>query len=372
MGAITAPRKREFHRAEAAIVSRTISRHVSGGLRITRNAPATDSFRARGMGEAFMRYGADSEKSAKSDWGPRSGFLYVPRLVWFGASLVAFLLAGCAGDIAEYNGPDAPNFEAYPAAHRPRVALVLGGGGPRGFAHIGVLKVLDANGIDADLVVGTSVGAMIGALYADRMPAATIEQIALDLDPRRFIGVSTDGFTGDGAAIENFIKDRTHGKPLEGLKRKLAVTAAIRSDGTPGALTVFNRGNTAAAVRASSATPGQFAPVRIRGVVYHDGDDAQPVPIRVARDLGARVVIAVDVSAYVHAIPPQAPAAWAMRDRARAAKVADQSAFADVLIHPDLGYYAGMKDEYRRMCIDRGEKTARAALPRIREALASN
>lgn len=255
------------------------------------------------MGEAFMRYGADSEKSAKSDRGPRSGFLYVPRFVgWLSAGFAAFLLAGCASGIAEYNGPDAPKFED-----------------------------------------------------ADRMPAATIEQIALELDPKRFIGVSTDGFTGDGAAIENFIKDRTHGKPLEGLKRKLAVTAAIRGDGTPGALTVFNRGNTAAAVRASSATPGQFAPVRIRGVVYHDGDEAQPVPIRVARDLGARVVIAVDVSAYVQAIPPQAPAAWAIRDRARAAKVADQSVFADVLIHPDLGYYAGMKDEYRRMCIERGE-----------------
>ena len=283
------------------------------------------------------------------------------------AIFVASLLAGCAGGIAEYNGPDAPKFEPYAAAQRPRVALVLGGGGPRGFAHIGVLKVLEANGIEADLVVGASVGAMIGALYADRMPAAAIEQIALDLDAKKFIGVSTSGLTGNGGAIESFIIERTGGKPLDGFKRKLAVTAAIRGDN---ALTVFNRGNTAAAVRASSATPGQFAPVRIRGVEYHDGDEAQPVPIRVARDLGARVVIAVDVSAYVHAIPPQAPADWAERDRARAAKVAAQAAYADVLIHPDLGYYAGIKDEYRRMCIQRGENAARAALPKIREALA--
>ena len=80
------------------------------------------------------------------------------------AVLVAILLVSCAGGIAEFNGPDAPKFEPYPAAQRPRIALVLGAGGPRGFAHVGVLKVLEANGIDADLVVGASVGAMIGTL----------------------------------------------------------------------------------------------------------------------------------------------------------------------------------------------------------------
>jgi len=204
-------------------------------------------------------------------------------------------------------------------------------------------------------------------LYADRTPASEIEQIAIDLDPKRFIGVSSSGLTGNGAAIESFIIERVGGKPLQGFPRKFAVTAATLGDN---ALTVFNHGNTAAAVRASAATPGQFAPVRIRGVEYHDGDEAQPVPIKVARDLGAQVVIAVDVSAYVRAIPPQAPPEWAVRDRARAAKVAAQEGYADVLIHPDLGYYAGIKEEYRRMAIQRGESAALAALPKIREALA--
>ena len=283
------------------------------------------------------------------------------------AVFVVALLAGCAGGIAEFNGPDAPRFEPYPAAQRPRIALVLGAGGPRGFAHVGVLKVLEANGIEADLVVGASVGSMIGALYADRMPAAEIEQIALDLDPKRFIGISSSGLTGNGSAIEGFVNERTGGKPLHGFARKLAVTAATRNGNT---LTVFNFGNTAAAVRASSATPGQFAPVNIRGVQYHDGDEAEPVPIRVARDLGAEIVIAVDVSAHVHAIPPEAPVVWTVRDRARAAKVAEQARYADVVIHPDLGYYASISGEYRRMCIQRGENAARAALPKIREALA--
>ena len=281
---------------------------------------------------------------------------------------MAATLAACVGGIAEFNGPNAPTFEAYTAAQRPRVALVLGGGGPRGFAHIGVLKVLEANGIEADLVVGTSVGAMIGAFYADGMPAADIEKLAIDLDPKRFIGVSTSGLSGDGGAIEKFIIQRTGGKPLDGFKRKLTVTASLRRDNS---LAFFNRGDTAAAVRASSAMPGQFAPVIIRGVEYHDGDEAEPVPVQVARDLGARVVIAVDVSAYVHAIPPEAPASWAARDRARAAKVAKQAVYADAMIHPDLGYYASISEAYRRKCIQRGEEAARAALPKIREALAN-
>lgn len=284
-------------------------------------------------------------------------------------SLIAtlLLLAGCAGGIAEYNGPDAPKFEPYPDAQRPRVALVLGAGGPRGFAHVGVLKVLEANGIEADLVVGASVGAMLGAMYANGASAREIEQTALDIDPKRFIGVSSSGLTGNGGAVADFVAERTDNKPLDGFKRKLVVAAATR-DGNQ--LTLFNRGNTAAAVRASAATPRQFAPVNIRGVIYHDGDEAEPVPVKSARDLGAQVVIAVDVSAYVSAIPPEAPASWAVRDRMRAGKVDAQSVHADVLIHPDLGYYASISQEYRLMCIKRGEDAARAALPKIREAMA--
>ncbi len=280
---------------------------------------------------------------------------------------IALLLTACAGGIAEFNGPDAPTYSPYPPDQRPRVALVLGAGGPRGFAHIGVLKVLEANGIEADLVVGASVGAMIGTLYAGRMPAAEMEKIALELDPKRFIGISTSGLTGNGNALEDFIHKHSAGKPLDGFFRRLAVTAATRAGNE---LVVFNRGNTAAAVRASSATPRQFAPVRIRGVEYHDGDEAEPVPAKVARELGARLVIAVDVSAYVSAIPASAPPEWTTRDRMRAAKVQAQAPFIDVLIHPDLGYYAGISEQYRMMCIARGEAAARAALPGIQAALA--
>lgn len=280
--------------------------------------------------------------------------------------LLAVFLAGCAGGVAEFNGPDAPQFAAYSPDWRPRVALVLGGGGPRGFAQVGVLKVLEANGIEPDLVVGASVGSLIGALYANGLSAAEIEKIALDIDPKRFIGVSSSGFTGDGNALEAFVREHTNGKPLEGLRRKLAVTAARREDN---AIVVFTRGNTGAAVRASSATPGRFAPVRIRGVEYHDGDEAQPVPIRVARDLGAEIVIAVDVSAYLERTPAEAPESWRVRDRKRTALIQQERPLADVFIHPDLNYYASISEAYRLMCIRRGEDAARAALPKIRESM---
>lgn len=282
--------------------------------------------------------------------------------------VAVLLLTSCAGGIAEYNGADAPRFVAYPADQRPRVALVLGAGGPRGFAHVGVLKVLEENGIRADLIVGASVGAMLGALTANGMSATAMEKLALDLDAKQFIGLSTRGIVGDGRAVANWVEDLTQGRPLEGMRTRLAVTAARRSDN---ALAIFNVGNTAAAVRASAATPAQFSPVRIRGVEYVDGDEAAPVPIAAARQLGARVVIAVDVSAHLSATPPSAPEEWRVRDRKRTAMVAAEASQADVLIHPDLGYYASISPEYRRMCIARGEASARAALPKIRAALAA-
>ncbi len=284
--------------------------------------------------------------------------------------LSVFLLlsvVACADSIVHYDGADAPNFVPYPANQQPRIALVLGAGGPRGFAHIGVLKVLEENGIEPDLVVGASVGAMIGALYANGMRAADIEKIALEIDAVQFLQVSSAGVNGSGGAVASFIARYTGGKLLDGLKRKFATVAAKQDNRE---MTIFNRGNTGAAVRASSALPNKFAPVKIRGVTYVDGDEASPVPIRAARKLGAAIVIAVDVSAYVSAIPSGVPTVWSNRDRQRASMIAAEIDDADAFIHPDLGYYAGISDGYRRMCIARGEAATRAAMPAIKSALA--
>ena len=200
--------------------------------------------------------------------------------------MLAVVLGGCAGTIAEFNGSDAPQFAPYSPGDRPHVALVLGGGGPRGFAHIGVLKVLEANGIEPDPVVGASIGSVIGALYANGVSAAEIERIALTIDPAQFIGISSAGLTG-----------------------------------------------------------------------------------HVARELGADVVIAVDVSAYLESTPSAAPETWRVRDRRRSALIEQERPLAAVFIHPDLDYYAGINGAYRRKCIQRGEETARAALPKLRESI---
>ena len=108
--------------------------------------------------------------------------------------------------------------------------------------------------------------------------------------------------------------------------------------------------------------------MRIRGVEYHDGDEAQPVPSAVARKLGAQLVIAVDVSAYLERTPPQAPDNWRVRDSKRTSLIATERHLADVFIHPDLDYYASISHNYRLKCIARGEAAAKAALPQIKAA----
>ena len=154
---------------------------------------------------------------------------------------------------------------------------------------------------------------------------------------------------------------------IEQLPIAFAATATRERDST---LVAFNRGDTGIAVRASAASPGQFEPVRISGETYVDGDESSPVPIRAARRLGARVVIAVDVSAYVETTPPGVPAEWVAKDARRAKQVAAEAPEADVLIHPDLGYFAGRSEGYRHRVIAAAERATRAQLPALLAAAA--
>ncbi len=135
-------------------------------------------------------------------------------------------------------------------------------------------------------------------------------------------------------------------------------------------MVLFNRGDTGLAVRASGASPGQFEPVRIGSDMYVDGDEESPVPIRAARRLGAKVVIAVDVSAYVADTPPGVPEQWREKDARRARQVESEAPAADILIHPDIGYYAGHDEAYRHRVIAIAERVAREKLPEIRAVLA--
>jgi NTE family protein len=282
------------------------------------------------------------------------------------AAFFALALAGCniTGHVSKEREP---RFVP-PVGPAPRVALVLGSGGPRGFAHIGVLKVLDDAGVKPDLIIGSSVGSMVGALYAAGMSARDLERLAYDINVLELFEFRVlGGSLATGGAIQNYVDSKVGGLAIEQLKIPFVAAATRLKDGK---IALFNRGDTGLAVRASGASPGEFEPVRIGDDLYVDGDEASPVPIEAARRLGAKVVIAVDVSAYAEDTPNGAPREWVDKDARRARQVALEAKDADVMIHPNIGYYAGHAEPYRRKVIAIAERVAREKLPAIEAALA--
>jgi NTE family protein len=279
--------------------------------------------------------------------------------------LAAGLLAAACN--VEVPAERLPGFVAPERA--PRVALVLGSGGPRGFAHVGVIKALEDNGVRPDLIVGSSVGAMVGALYAAGLPATELERLSQDLDVRRFFleWRVLRGKPASGEAVQRYVNSRVEGRPIEALALPFVAAATRTRDR---ALVLFNRGDTGLAVRASGASPGQFESVRIGAEEFVDADEAAPVPIRAARALGATVVIAVDVSAHAASTPPGVPRDWVEKDERRARQVAAEAPAADVLLHPDIGYYAGHDEEYRRRVMGIAEGYTRDRMPEILAVLA--
>ena len=280
----------------------------------------------------------------------------------------ASLLASCSWRQEEVPPGRLPHFVPL-GAPAPRIAFVLGSGGPRGFAHIGALKVLEEMGIRPDLLVGSSVGSMVAVLYAGGYDAVALERLATRLNMLRFYELrELLKKPATGAPLEAYVNGELRGRTLGELHIPVGVAATRLSDRT---LVLFDRGDAGLAVRASAADPDNFEPVRIGGDLYADGDELSPVPIRAARSLGARFVIAVDVSAYPQTTPPGVPQAWIDKDARRARQVKAEAPFADVLLHPDIGYYAGWSESYRRRVIATAEAYTRTRMPQIREALAA-
>jgi NTE family protein len=210
---------------------------------------------------------------------------------------------------------------------------------------------------------------MVGALYAAGWSAADLEKLAYELNVMDFFELSLlSGGLATGQTVQSYINARVHDRPIEALRLRFIATATRVSDGK---LALFNHGDTGLAVRASGASPGQFEPVRIGSDLYVDGDEASPVPIRAARGLGAKVVIAVDVSAYLADTPKTAPREWVVKDERRARQVAAEAPEADVLVHPNIGYYAGHSEQYRRQVIAIAERVTRQKVPAILAAYAN-
>ncbi|MBU3847467.1 MAG: patatin-like phospholipase family protein [Candidatus Acinetobacter avistercoris] len=219
---------------------------------------------------------------------------------------------------------------------KPVVALVLGSGGARGYAHIGVIEVLEQRGIKPDFIVGTSAGSIVGSIYASGKSAAQLKQIALDLQVNdvRDINIGLQGFF-DGKKVENYVNTNVNNLPLEQLAIPMFVVATELKQGNK---VVFNKGSTGQAVRASISIPSMFIPVNIDGVEYVDGGLVSPVPVNVARELGADIVIAVDILAQP--IHTETSNVWGMFNQniniMQNRLAAEELKNADIVIQPDL------------------------------------
>jgi NTE family protein len=286
-------------------------------------------------------------------------------LLRFATSLcIALGVSGCAAfNYAEKDAPVAlKKIETF--AKPLKIAVVLGSGGPRGYAHIGVIKVLEEAGIKPDLIVGSSVGSLIGAFWASGMSGPEIQKEAFAGGPLTLFDLNPFADRGwiRGQKLQDYVNTQLANRSIEQLMRPLIVVAANRSDKYP---VFFTSGNLGVAVRASSAVPGIISPVGILGIEYEDGDMALPVAVSVARAAGADFVIAVDVSAHDGTAPPEADPKWLVRDAKRRALIAPEVAKADFLIHPDMGYLASPRREFFERAYASGEATTRQLLPAL-------
>ena len=250
-----------------------------------------------------------------------------------------------------------------------RIALALGGGAARGFAHIGVIKALEAQGIRPEIVTGTSAGAVVGALYAAGNDGFALQKLAIKMDESKINDWSLpDRGLLKGEALQQFINETIGQRSIETLKKPLGVVA---TDLHSGESILFRTGNTGMAVRASATVPGVFKPVTINGHEYVDGGLSSLIPVRSARQMGADVVIAVDISArpdnktvnstldillQTFTIMGQNMARYELKE-------------ADVVVRPQVGNVGATDFQSRHNAIMEGEKAAQAALPAIREAI---
>jgi len=257
--------------------------------------------------------------------------------------------------------------EIRPPSHPAKIAVVLGAGAAKGFAHIGVLKVLESNGIPVHMVVGTSAGSFVGALYAYGFSAFELQKIsfALQRDDIIDLTIPDNGFI-KGEKLEGYINHIVRNTPIEKLRIPFY---AVATDLQSGKEVVFGNGNTGTAVRASCSIPGIFIPVPISGRTYVDGGVTSPIAVDAARRLGADIVIAVDISSDMGTTVPNGTidtilqAISIMYSKLSAIQLTK----ADIVIKPKVGYIGSSDFLKKHEAVLEGEKAALEALPKIRE-----
>ncbi len=253
----------------------------------------------------------------------------------------------------------------------PKVALALGGGAARGFAHVGVIKMLESQGIQVDLIIGTSAGSVVGALYASGLNGFELQEMTFDLERATFADwqLFNRGLLR-GEKLQNFVNEKVGNRKIQQLPRRFAAVAAKLRTGDAA---VFTTGDVGLAVRASSAIPGVFQPAVIDNEEYVDGGTVSPVPVRFARTLGADIVIAVDVSAPVEEAREDSTLGTVLKafDIMGSSLRRAELPAADVVIAPDVHGIKAADFESKQRAILAGEKAALAAVPAIRALIAA-
>jgi NTE family protein len=289
-----------------------------------------------------------------------------PRIVL--VALLLYVLAACQ---TPPPAPPAPPIVVPPpppkaAPKPPLIGLALGGGAARGFAHIGVIQVLEEAGVRPDLVIGTSAGSLVAALYASGKSGAELAALAQSMDET---AITDWSFPGRGLIrgeeLARYVRQHTGGRAIEQMKLPLGIVA---TDLDSGSGIVFRVGDTGVAVRASSAVPAVFQPVRIGAREYVDGGLVAPVPVRYARQMGAQLVIAVDISEA----PDGAATGDMMRMLLQTFSIMGRSINqwelreADIVLRPKLAGVSSADFAARTRSIQAGREAAQAALADLR------
>ena len=253
----------------------------------------------------------------------------------------------------------------------PRIGLALGGGAARGFAHVGVIQVLEEAGIRPDYVTGTSAGSLVAALYASGKTGAQLQQVADSMEEAAFADWMLPIFNRGmlrGAALARYVNQQVGNRLIENMVLPLGIVA---TDLNSGKGVLFQRGDTGTAVRASSAVPSVFQPVSISGRDYVDGGLVSPVPVRYARQMGAELVIAVDISSA----PEGNPAGDSLQILLQTFAIMGKSINgwelkeADLVVRPALGGVRSADFASRRKTVEAGRAAMLQALPQLRAAI---
>ena len=282
------------------------------------------------------------------------------------------VLAACT-TVKPPEGVVQPEVPQAPAPSKvPKVGLALGGGAARGFAHIGVIQVLEENGIKPDMVVGTSAGSVVAAFYASGKTGAQLQALADSMDESQLTDWTVPFMSRGmlrGEALGRYINTQLNGAKIEDLKIPLGIVA---TDLQTGDGILFRRGDIATAVRASSAVPSVFEPVRIGNKDYVDGGLVSPVPVLYARQMGADIVIAVDISSR----PEDAKTTDMLKVLLQTFSIMGKSisqlemAQAEVVVRPAMSDVGSTEFAARKKSIEAGRAAMKLALPALKAALA--